>query len=216
MQERNLCSQAGTKIAVVEENQGKWLLIFTRPSTDIPYKRDNKFNRNTLEPNSLPHKVLNLHIFTPRNINSTYGNISSGTLLEAMLTSIMTRTANLRDLLENIFDCSSPSHAGQFPLIISLRRSWCYLSWRPKLSRSLCLHSYFISNSNISLQKRHNKLTPKSVMRTWRVNCWRGDRRHPKVHLQAPPPFPLPRLPLDWLRSPIFSPFPTMRSLVPG
>ena len=60
--------------------------------------------------------MLNLHIFTPRNINSTYGNISSGTLLEAMLTSIMTRTANLRDLLENIFDCSSPSHAGQFPL----------------------------------------------------------------------------------------------------
>ena len=33
-----------------------------------------------------------------------------------------------------------------------------------KLSRSLCLRSYFISNSNIFLQKRHNELTLTSVM----------------------------------------------------
>ena len=38
-----------------------------------------------------------------------------------------------------------------------------------KLSRSLCLRSYFISNSNIFLQKRHNELTLTSVM-TWRVD----------------------------------------------
>ena len=35
-----------------------------------------------------------------------------------------------------------------------------------QLSRSLCLHSYFISNSNIFLQKPHNKLTLTSVMKT--------------------------------------------------
>ena len=38
-----------------------------------------------------------------------------------------------------------------------------------KLSRSLCLRSYFISNSNIFLQKRHNELTLTSVM-TWCVD----------------------------------------------
>ena len=46
----------------------------------IPYKRDNKFNRNTLKLNSLSPKVLNSHIFPPRNINSTKSNISSLTL----------------------------------------------------------------------------------------------------------------------------------------
>ena len=33
-----------------------------------------------------------------------------------MLTSIMTQIANLRDLLENIFNCSSLSHAAHFSL----------------------------------------------------------------------------------------------------
>ena len=43
-------------------------------------KRKKEFNRNTLKLNSLLHNVLNLHIFPPRNINSTNNNISSGTL----------------------------------------------------------------------------------------------------------------------------------------
>ena len=45
----------------------------------ITYKTDNKFNRNTLKLNILLHKVLNLHIFPPRNISSTNSNISSDT-----------------------------------------------------------------------------------------------------------------------------------------
>ena len=56
----------------------------------------------------LSPKVLNSYIFPPRNINSIKSNSSSLILLEPMSMSIMTRTANLRDLLENLFDSSSP------------------------------------------------------------------------------------------------------------
>ena len=55
-------------------------------------------------------------------------------------------------------------------VFISLHRSWCLSSWRSKLSRSLYLHSYFMLNSNIFLQKQHNKLTLTSVMRIWCVD----------------------------------------------
>ena len=82
-----------------------------------------------------------------------------------MWTRIMMRT--VRDLLENLFGRSSTAERGAFFLLnvfISLCCSWWYSSWRLKLSRSLCLHSYgFISNSNILLQRRHNKLTCWSV-----------------------------------------------------
>ena len=85
-----------------------------------------------------------------------------------MSTSIIMRTANFftgrtqRIFLWNVF--------------ISVRRSWCYSSWWSKLSRSLCLNSYFISNSNIFLQKRHNKFTLTSI--DSQVYYWRADRRH--------------------------------------
>ena len=39
-------------------------------------------------------------------------------------------------------------HVDRF-VVISLCQSWCYSTWRSKLSKSLCLQSYFISNSNI-------------------------------------------------------------------
>ena len=78
---RETCSHASTKIRTVEKTQGKWLLlIFTRFWADIPYKRDKKFNTNTLKLNSLSPKVLNSHIFPLRNVNSTKSNISSLTL----------------------------------------------------------------------------------------------------------------------------------------
>ena len=48
-------------------------------------------------------------------------------------------------------------------VFISLCQSWCYSSCWSELSRSVCLHSYFILNSN-------NKLTLTWVMRTWRVD----------------------------------------------
>ena len=149
-----------------------YITYFTRFWAVIHYKKDNKFNRNTLKLNSLPYKVLGLHMFLPLNINSINSNISSRTLWEAMSTSIMTRTANLRDLGWRIYSTVLPrSHAAHFPL---KRPYFCspklvyYSSWRLKLSRSLCLHYYFISNSNISLQKWHNKLTLTSV----NLTCW--------------------------------------------
>ena len=48
-------------------------------------------------------------------------------------------------------------------VFISLCQSWCYSSCWSELSRSVCLHSYFVLNSN-------NKLTLTWVMRTWRVD----------------------------------------------
>ena len=96
--------------------------------------------------------VLNLHIFL-HGINSTNSNISSGTF-------------NISSYVNELWDANceiggSPWESiwliftGRTPRIflwnvhISLRRRWCYSSWRSKLSTSLCLHSYFISNSII-------------------------------------------------------------------
>ena len=55
MQERTSAWRLVQKITVVEENQGKKLLLLTFAglSSDIPYKSDNKFNRNTLKLNNL-------------------------------------------------------------------------------------------------------------------------------------------------------------------
>ena len=125
----------------------------------------------------------------------------------------------VRDLLENLFGRSSTAERGAFFLLnvfISLCCSWWYSSWRLKLSRSLCLHSYgFISNSNIFsfffffffLQKRHNKLTGwrDDIIFQWQVlTCQlklpEGGSATSEVYLQAPPPFSLPRLPLGLLR----------------
>ena len=47
------------------EKSGQWLLLtFIRFRSDMLYKTDNKFNRNTLTLNILSHKVLNLHMCT--------------------------------------------------------------------------------------------------------------------------------------------------------
>ena len=74
-------------------------------------------------------------------------------------------TACWRDLLENLFGCSSPVERGAFFSETSL-----FLFAKAGYS-TLCLHSYFLSNSNIFfLQKCHNKLTLTSVIRTWRVD----------------------------------------------
>ena len=92
-----------------------------------------------------------------------------------MSTSITTLTVNLRDLpWESVWLFSLHQLRDAFfsrPLF-SLRRSCCYSSWL-KLSRSLCLHSYFISNSNTAFfhkLEQQNKLMLTSVMRTWCVD----------------------------------------------
>ena len=82
--------------------------------------------------------------------------------------SIMMQTANLRDKPWESIWLFFTGHIFLWNIFISLHQSWCYSSWQSKLSKSLCLHSYFISNLNIFfLQKWHNKLTLTSVMAWW-------------------------------------------------
>ena len=99
-----------------------------------------------------------------------------------MSTSIMMRTANLRDLLRNQFGCS-PLACGAF-------------SSETSLFLFTFLHSYFMLNSNIFLQKWHNKLTLTSVMRIWRVDTiiaggWIGG-----IKGMSPGSVPLPSSPI--------------------
>ena len=89
------------------------LLVFAWFWADISYKRDNKFNRNTLKLNSLPHKVLDLHMFTPRNINSTNNFVSY--IIRSYVNEYY--DANLRDLGLRVYSTLLPrSHAEHFPL----------------------------------------------------------------------------------------------------
>ena len=74
-----------------------------------------------------------------------------------------------------------------------------YFSWRAKLSRSLCLHSYFISNSNIFYKGDiisslwHPWWWELDVLTCqWQVNCWRADRRHQRHVSRLLHPFPSP------------------------
>ena len=64
--------------------------------------------------------------------------------------SIITRTANLRDLLESLFGWSSPVERRAFSSETSIFL-FAEAGVTPvgELSTSLCLHSYFISNSII-------------------------------------------------------------------
>ena len=144
-----------------------------------------------------------------------------------MWTRIMMRT--VRDLLENLFGRSSTAERGAFFLLnvfISLCCSWWYSSWRLKLSRSLCLHSYgFISNSNIFYKSDIISWRAEVLKFQWQVNCWRADRRHQRHVSRLRHPFSFP----DYLSARFarrffffFQPrryfflFPPMRILVPG
>ena len=74
------------QILVSCSDWANWLLpTFTQFWAEKPNKTEKRIQQeytqtDTLKLNSLLHKVLNLHIFPPRNINSTNNNISSGTL----------------------------------------------------------------------------------------------------------------------------------------
>ena len=110
----------------------------------------------------------------------------------------MTRTANLRDLLENLFCCSPPRSQRcifLWNVLISLRRSWCYTG-----CRSLCLHSYsnIFFQSDISISSRWPPWWELDMLTFhWQVNFWRVDRRHQRHVSRLRYPFPsLPILPL--------------------
>ena len=83
-------------------------------------------------------------------------------------------------------------------IFISLRRSWCFSSWRSKSSRSLYLHSYFMLNSNIFLQKQHNKLTLTSVMRIWCVDTIIAGGRIGGIKGMSPSSATLPPSPIHY------------------
>ena len=128
-----------------------------------------------------------------------------------MLTNIMTRTENLRDLGLRMYSVVLHwSHAAHFPLkrlyFSSQKLFYLFIYFfseagvTPVGERSLvdlfaCTLS--ISNSNICIQKRHNKLALTSVVKTWRVDISMTsylleDRSAAsKACLQVPPPFPL-------------------------
>ena len=97
MQERNLCSQAGSKITAVEENQGKWLLlILTRFWGDT--------NSTGIHSNWI---VCHIRCLTYSfHFSSTEYKLYNSNAI-CMSTSIIMETASLRDFLENLFDCSS-------------------------------------------------------------------------------------------------------------
>ena len=111
-----------------------------------------------------------------------------------------------------VLPTSHTRHIFLWNVLISLHWSWCQSSWQLNFSRSLCLHSYFISNSYTFFYKSdiisscwHLWCKLDVLVFQWKVNRWRVNRCS---CLQAPPPFPLPRLPLSSLRSPtIFFPF---------
>ena len=208
MQERNLCSQASSKITAVVENQRNWLLLtFTRFLADIPYKRTTKLKSNILKLNSLSHKVLNIsseeyklyqnHYFVWYIIRSCgnkhyYRNCEHWGLPLRISSAVLHR-----------------SHEARFPLKRLYFSSPKLLLLRLALERHLEFKYIFYKRDIIS-----------SPWHPW----WElGGSAASKACLQAPPPFPLPRLPLGSLRYPIFfrphpffSPLSPMRSLVPG
>ena len=74
-------------------------------------------------------------------------------------------------------------HIFLWNVLISLHRSWCQSSWQLKFSRSLCLHSYFISNSYTFSYKSdiisscwHLWCKLDVLAFQWKVNHWRVER----------------------------------------
>ena len=108
-------------------------------------------------------------------------------------------------------------------VFISLCQSWCYSSCWSELSRSVCLHSYFILNRIIS-SHWHWWWELDVLTFQWQVNCWRVDQRHQRHVSRILHPFPSLRLPLaahfahrlSFSPARFFSPFPPMPSLVPS
>ena len=105
------------------------------------------------------------------------------------------------------------SHAAHFPLKSPYLSSQRLVLLQLAIEvRSLCLHSYFISNSNIYLCKSdiissrwHPWWELDALTFQWQVNCWRADRRHQRhVSRLHHPVIPLLRLLLCSLRRPNF------------
>ena len=148
--------------------------------------------------------------------------------------SIMTRTANLRDLLENLFDSSSPLEHAAFCSETSLFH-FAEAGVTPIGDRSYVdFFACTITSSRIQIFfYKSGIINSRCHIRDENLTCWhdndkliagRGIGGIKDITSPGSPPFLLPRLPLGSLLSqifsffamPIFSHFPTMQSLVPG
>ena len=119
VQERNLCLKASAKIKrfrKIRENDCYWLLNDFE-QTNYFNETDNKFNRNILKLNSLSHKLLNIHIFPPQNVNSTNSNILSGTFNRKPCKRALWRELRTWGISLRIYSAVlHRSHAAHFPL----------------------------------------------------------------------------------------------------
>ena len=114
----------------------------------------------------------------------------------------MTRTANLRNLLENLLWCSLSSSP--------VTRS----TFSSETSLFLFAEAYFISNSNIFyktdiISSRWHPWGENDVLTCqWQVNCCRVDRRHQRHVSRLRHPFPSPDYLWACFAHQFFLPFP--------
>ena len=120
------------------------------------------------------------------------------------------RVINLRDLLENLFGCSSPVARDAF----SSETSLCLFAEAnvtPFGDRSFNLFACALTSSTIQIFCYKSDIISSRWHPWWEldfdISLLEGGSAVSKAFLQAPPPFPLPRLPLGSLRSPMFFSF---------
>ena len=123
----------------------------------------------------------------------------------------MTRTANLRNLLENLLRCSlssSPVTRSTFSSETSLFPS------SPKLTSSRI--QIFFTKTDIISSCWHPWRENDVLTCQWQVNCCRVDRWHQRHVSRLRHPFPSPDYLWACFARQFFCLFPTMGSLVPG
>ena len=177
MQERNLCSQAGSKITAVEENQEKWLLlILTRFWGDT--------NSTGIHSNWIVCHIRCL-TYTFHFSSMEYKLYNSNAI--CMSTSIIMETANLRDFLENLFDCSSlVSHctfSSKTSLFLFTEAAVTPVGNQSQVdlfactSTSFWIQIFFYKSDTIS-SLWHPWWELDVLTFQWQVNYWRVDQRH--------------------------------------
>ena len=158
MQERNICSQTSTKITAVEENQGKWLLLTLKR-----FWIDKLLAKRTA--NSTAGIQSNWIVCRIRCWTYTFFHISSGTFI---IRSYVNEHYDANCELEGspwesirLFFAGYTRRIFFWNVLISLRRSWCYSSWRSKLDLFACtlissrIHYIFFYKSDIISSRWH-------------------------------------------------------------
>ena len=107
--------------------------------------RQNYFNRNILKLNSLSHKVLNLHFFLRGKCklytDSTIFRLDVWRIIRSYVNEHYNANCELEgspwESIRLFFTCYL-RRIFFWNVLISLRRSWCYSSWRSKLDLFAC------------------------------------------------------------------------------